>query len=227
ERPACTIFSYQTVLGCAVAPNKPDLSKLPGCSELRKAIAEGKLNPNLTAQCFIEDRWIWGFRGDGRGFTNAPADGTTNTFRTTATVEGYVNPYHPGGIRTEISGRTGVTSFLGVLSAQARASLTGSMSQADRPYSYSVSLSASASDPLVPGAPPAAHGISAIIDYNSGVAYGAVSYTNFPGLQVFVGDQPVFNYSANEAGRGGPLGPTNLYDKSTGTFSQPICDPSR
>lgn len=211
------------------APNKTDLSKLPGCSELRKQIDAGK-SPALTAQSFIENKTGGGvFRGDNRGFTSSPADGVSATYRTTASVSWLNAP----------SGEAGITRIIGGLySGQATPSVSGYVGieqYMTGPGSYGYNryiqygqLSGSASDPFfsVMGhdfAPPAAHSISATMNYETGFASGTVTHTDFPRLQVFVGNQSVYNYSANANGKGS----LDIYDKSTGQFSVPICDPSR
>jgi len=62
-----------------------------------------------------------------------------------------------------------------------------------------------------------------VINFETGMVGGSVSRTDFPALQIFVGDQSVYKYSANANGKN----PLDLLKSSTNQFSAPICDPSR
>jgi hypothetical protein len=91
-------------------------------------------------------------------------------------------------------------------------------------YIQYATLSASASDPFFQGAaPPATQSVSVMINLQTGMASGTVTHTNFPAVQIFINNQPVYNYSANQNG----MGSLDIYSTSTHQFSAPIADPAR
>jgi hypothetical protein len=205
------------------SPKKPDLSKVPGCSELRKLVDSGK-SPALTVQSFIENAKVWGFSGDNRGFTSSPADGISQTFRTSASVSWLSAPSGQAGLSKNAiySGRA-IPDVSGHVDIEHYNNPTSGETTYNR-YVQNASLYAAASDPAFQGAAPSASSnVSVNMNFQTGIASGAVVQTDYPALQIFVGNQSVYQYSSNAAGKT----PWDLYSKSKHTFAAFICDPSR
>jgi len=201
----------------SAAPKKPDLSKLPGCSELRKQIDAGTYKPTLTVQSFIRGDRAWGFRGDGNaGFTDSPrTGGFGQTYRTSFS-------YSYGG--TEVSGGVGSTHYepFGIHLATGTATPSGEFSAAEAgDYSYRFSFWANASNSLTPGAPPIDQSGFVQVDYTTGLASGTFKTSDYPSHQFFLNGQSIYTDA-----QGSNL--AQLFLKSDGTANGvPVCDPSR
>ena len=70
---------------------------------------------------------------------------------------------------------------------------------------YQVTMTGSAANPLVAGAPPISYTVVLSINAQSGNIVGDITHTQFPSFEVFVNDHPV--YSSIEIGI-----PANLYN---------------
>jgi RHS repeat-associated protein len=215
------------------ARNKPDPKKLPGCSELRKQLADGTYHPALTVESFIPGQTESGFHGDGRGFIDSPsspADGTTSRVSVTSN-------YYPtlggatGGtqIQAPAVGSRVDPSYLAVAPSFP---LTGTVSPQTVNVSYNnvayMSVGYSSMNPFGPSGIMRMTGMDiradmgVQIDLNTGMLTGSVNRSAFPANQVFFNGQSVYQGNAS------PKGARGLLDNASGKISgTQVCDPSR
>ncbi len=60
----------------------------------------------------------------------------------------------------------------------------------------STNMDGSASNPIVPGAPPIAYDLNVTIDFNTGDLFGSMTLTDFPSFQIFLDGDNIYNHLA-------------------------------
>lgn len=221
------------------APNKPDLSKLPGCSELKKGLADGTYKPKLTSESFIPQKEVslpgtFGFEkahGDGRRFLDSPSDGTPGrTSRISASV-GYSGDsfFVTPSFRIDQSTHTRWWGLTSVTATGVPSSMSGySVNTGD---SVSLGLAYSGSNPLAPyvvnpgtGNPNNIRMQAAVsVDFSTGMLTGTYSRSMFPAAQLFFDGRPIANLPATSMG---PAALMAINEQGQVNGVQ-VCDPSR
>jgi hypothetical protein len=221
------------------APNKPDLSKLPGCSELKKGLADGTYKPKLTSESFIPQKEVslpgtFGFEkahGDGREFLDSPSDGTPGrTSRISASV-GYSGDsfFVTPSFRIDQSTHTRWWGLTSVTATGVPSSMSGySVNTGD---GVSLGLAYSGSNPLAPYVVNPGTGnpnnirmqVAVSVDFSTGMLTGTYSRSMFPAAQLFFDGRPIANLPASG------MGPASLMaiNEQGQVNGVPVCDPSR
>ena len=142
----------------------------------------------LTIQSYISQPSVFGFQSDNHGSTVTPS----NAYRTTSTIT--FDDSKPG---YTVTSDTGTTTFLptGTTDKASSANLTGSETFSGDGI-VSVNMDGSASNPIVPGAPPIAYDLNVTIDFNTGDLFGSMTLTDFPSFQIFLDGDNIYNHLA-------------------------------
>ena len=184
-------------------PEKSPYDGLPPCSEIQAKMMAGNFKPTIAVQSFIENPTAFGFTGDNRGFTAAPANGVDQTFRTSLSYtfgdQGPVASQGVSSVALPIPLLGGIILAPGAIARTGTPFGTASASvNGDGVYTFSFAVAGS--DGLLPLiAPPATQSGFLTINYSTGEISGSINHTTFPAVQVFVDGRSVYSYSANQA----------------------------
>jgi RHS repeat-associated protein len=228
----------QSSFGAPIAPNKPDFSKLPGCSELKKGLADGTYKPSFTSESFIPDPQIGldplgfqKFHGDGRHFLDSPSDGTAGrTSRISANVTYDSSSFSPTpSLRIDPSTRTSWWGLTSTTVTGEPSSLSGnSLTMGD---GVALGLSYSGFNPLAPQVVNPGTGnpnnirmqAAVLLDFSTGMVTATYNRSMYPAAQLFFDGKPIANLPASNFGPVALMG----VDEQGQSKGVQICDPSR
>lgn len=174
----------------------------------------------VTVQSYIAAPYIVGPGGLFAGDNHGPTPHPSSNYRTTSTESFYDYLAGTGGAGS-VKSDTGTTIELSplipgaVMTGKASAAgLTGSETYVSSGVAR-VTMNGSASNPLVPGAPPIQYHLTLSIDFNKRDFAGSFTRTDFPSYQIFIDDDDIYDHK--EIGNA-----LNLYhhsfDSLSGTF---------
>jgi hypothetical protein len=150
----------------------------------------------VTVQSFIAAPYVVGpvglFAGDNHGPTPHPS----SHFRTTSTESFYDYLAGTGSVKSDTGTTIELSPFIpgGVMTGKASsAGLTGSETYISSGISR-ITMDGSASNPLVPGAPPIQYHLMLSINFNTDSFAGSFTRTDFPSFQIFIDDENIYNY---------------------------------